>query len=117
MEEKRLLQLNELEEIQNEAYENSWIYKDKTKKWHDNHIVKMSLKEGDIILLFNSQLKLFSGKLKSRWLGPYLVISLRPFGAIGLRADNGQEFKVNGQCLKHFLRERLVFEENIQLME
>ena len=40
-----------------------------------------------------------------------------PFWCYCLRADDGQEFKVNGQRLKYYLIERLVFEENIQLME
>ena len=38
MGEKRLLQLNELEEIRNESYDNARIYKDKIKKWHDGCI-------------------------------------------------------------------------------
>ena len=61
------------------------------KKWHDKHIVKKAFKKLDIVLLFNSRLKLFSGKLKSRWLGPYSVISVSPYGAIDLRANAGQE--------------------------
>ena len=93
---KRLLQLNELEEIQNEAYENSLIYKDKAKRWHDKHILNKSFKEGDKVLLFNSRLKLFPRKLKSRWSGPCSVISLTPYGSIGLKSVDGQEFKVNG---------------------
>ena len=35
---KRLLQLNEMEEFRNNAYENAKIYKDKAKRWHDKHI-------------------------------------------------------------------------------
>ena len=113
--EKRLLQLNELEEIWNEAYENSWIYKDKTKRWHDKHILNKSFKEGDKVLLFNSWLKLFPGKLNSRWLRPYSRIPVTPYGAIGLKSVDGQEFKVNGQRLKHYLGE--VFKESIHLKE
>ena len=41
--EKRILQLSELEEFRNEAYENAKIYKEKTKAWHDKHIVRKSL--------------------------------------------------------------------------
>ena len=52
--EKWLLQLNELEEIRNESYENARIYKYKMKKWHDRYIVQKSFKEGDQVLLFNS---------------------------------------------------------------
>ena len=117
MGERQLLQLNELEEFQNKAYENSQIYKDKMKKWHDKHFVKKTFKEGDRVLIFNLRLKLFPGKLKYRWLGPYSVISVSPYGAIGLRSDDGQQFKVNGQCLKHYLGERSILEESIQLKE
>ena len=62
--EEMLLQLNELEELRNEAYDSARIYKDKTKKWHDQKILKREFKAGDQVLLFNSRLKLFPGKLK-----------------------------------------------------
>ena len=57
------------------------------------HIVKNTFKEGDRVLLFNSRLKIFLGKLKSRWSGPYSMISVSPYGVISLRSDDGQEFK------------------------
>ena len=103
--EERLLQLNELEELRNEAYDNAKIYKDKTKKWHDQRILRREFKAEDQVLLFNSRLKLFPGKLKSKWSGPYTVESSTTFGAVTLRTSNGEEFKVNGQRLKHYLRE------------
>ena len=81
--EERLLQLNELEELRNEAYDNARIYKDKTKKWHDQRILRKEFRAGDQVLLFKSRLRLFPGKLKSKWSGPY----------------TGEEFKVNGQVL------------------
>ena len=69
--EDRLLQLNGLEELRNEAYDSARIYKDKTKKkWHDQRILRREFKAGDQVLLFNSRLKLFPGKLKSKWSGP-----------------------------------------------
>ncbi|KAL5573163.1 hypothetical protein UlMin_022760 [Ulmus minor] len=71
--EKRLLQMNEMEEFRNNAYENAKIYKEKTKKWHDRHIQKRDFEEGQQVLLFNSRLKLFPGKLRSRWSGPFTV--------------------------------------------
>ena len=66
--EKWLLQLSELDELCNEAYENARIYKEKTKKWHDKHIMRKEFDSGQRVLLFNSRLKLFLGKLKSKWL-------------------------------------------------
>ena len=63
--EKRLLKMHELEELRNEAYDNAKIFKDKTKKWHDQKILRRDFKEGELVLLYNSKLKLFLGKLKS----------------------------------------------------
>ena len=71
--EKRLLYMNELEELINEAYDNARIYKNKTKKWHDQKIMRREFKAGELVLLYNSKLKLFPRKLKSRWSGPYTV--------------------------------------------
>ena len=63
--EERLLQLNELEELRNEleelrneAYDNARIYKDKTKKWHDQRILRKEFKAGEQVLIYNSRLKL-----------------------------------------------------------
>ena len=83
---------------------NARIYKEKTKKWHDQRIMRKELKLGELVLLYNSRLRLFLGKLKSRWSGPYTVIAVTPFGAVTLRTDSRNEFKVNGPRLKHYLR-------------
>ena len=101
--EERLFQLSELEELRNEAYDNARIYKDKTKKWHDQRILRKEFREGEQVLLFNSRLKLFLGKLNSKWSRPYTVVSSNTFGAVTLKDDTGEEFKVNGQRLKHYL--------------
>ena len=62
--EKRLLQMNKLEELRNEAYDNARIYKEKTKRWHDKKILRSEFKAGEQVLLYNSRLKLFPRKLK-----------------------------------------------------
>nr|GEU36277.1 reverse transcriptase domain-containing protein [Tanacetum cinerariifolium] len=64
------LQMNELNELHDQAYENSLIYKNKTKKIHDSKIKNRVFNVGDRVLLFNSRLKIFAGKLKTRWSGP-----------------------------------------------
>ena len=64
--------------------------------------MRKEFKEGDKVMIFNSRLKIFSGKLRSRWSGPITVTSDTPYGAIGVRSEDGQEFKVNGQRLKHY---------------
>ncbi|GJY76527.1 reverse transcriptase domain-containing protein [Tanacetum coccineum] len=63
----RKVQLNELNEVQDQAYENSLIYKEKTKKIQDSKIKNRVFNVGDLVLLFNSRLKFFSSKLKTRW--------------------------------------------------
>ena len=108
--EKRLLQLNELEEMCNYSYENEKIYKEKTKRWPDKHLLKKKFKVGDKVLIFYSKLKLFLGKLRLRWFGPVTVTSITPYGAIRVQTKNGQEFKVNGQRLKHYLDEQIAKE-------
>ena len=70
---KRFLDLNELEEIRNDAYLNSKIAKERSKKWHDQMITGKSFSEGDQVLLYDSKLHLFLGKLKSQWTGPFIV--------------------------------------------
>ncbi|XP_021770660.1 uncharacterized protein LOC110734823 [Chenopodium quinoa] len=101
-EEKRLLKLNELEELRYDAYENSNLYKEKTKKWHDQHIRNKSFKVGDKVLLFNSRLCLFPKKLKSRWSGPFMISKTTPYGSFELEAGD-HKFMVSGHCLKHYL--------------
>ncbi|GJR61063.1 reverse transcriptase domain-containing protein [Tanacetum coccineum] len=77
----RKLQLNEL---RNQAYENSLIYKERTKKLHDSKIKNRIFNVGDRVLLFNSRLKIFSGKLKTRWSGPFTITKVFPYGTIEL---------------------------------
>ncbi|XP_050207694.1 uncharacterized protein LOC126657107 [Mercurialis annua] len=100
---KRLLQLNELDEFRLSAYENAKLYKEKTKKWHDAHIVHKTFTEGSHVLLYNSRLLLFPGKLMSRWSGPFKVRHAAEHGAIELENANGETFKVNGQRCKPYL--------------
>ncbi|KAL4304561.1 hypothetical protein GQ457_10G010670 [Hibiscus cannabinus] len=91
---KRLLDINELEEIRHAAYDNAKIYKDKTKKWHDRKILPKDYQPGQQVLLFNSRLKLFPGKLKSRWSGPFIITHVSPHGAITIKSpQDDNEFK------------------------
>ena len=85
------------------AYENAKLYKDRTKLWHDRHLSKKDIHEGELVLLFNQRLKLFSGKLKSRWLGPFKVVNVYPHGAVDIANDKGEIFKVNGHRPKPYL--------------
>ncbi|XP_050379793.1 uncharacterized protein LOC126797163 [Argentina anserina] len=97
----RKLQLHELEEIRNEAYDSAMVYKEKTKTFHDRMIRKKHFVVGQKVLLFNSRLRLFPGKLRSRWLGPFVVTNIFPSGAIRIKGVViDKEFTVNGHRLK-----------------
>nr|GEY66367.1 reverse transcriptase domain-containing protein [Tanacetum cinerariifolium] len=96
------LQLNELSELRDQAYKNSLIYKERTKKLHDAKIKNQIFNVGDQVLLFNSRLKIFSGKLKSRWSGPFTILEVYPYGTAKLVHSDGSNFKVNCHLLKHY---------------
>jgi len=101
--EQRLLHLNELDEWRMKAYENARIYKERIRMWHDKHIkLSKEFKVGDQVLLFNSRMRLFPGKLKSRWSGPYSVTQVSPYGAIEITHPEKGTFKVNGHRLKPY---------------
>nr|GEZ48609.1 reverse transcriptase domain-containing protein [Tanacetum cinerariifolium] len=78
------VQLNELNELRDHAYENSLIYKKKTKRIHDSKIKNHVFNVGDRVLLFNSRLKIFSGKLKTHWSGPFTITKVFPYGTVEL---------------------------------
>nr|GEZ83443.1 reverse transcriptase domain-containing protein [Tanacetum cinerariifolium] len=80
----RKVQLNELNELRDHAYGNSLIYKEKTKRIHDSKIKNRIFNVGDRVLLFNSRLKIFSGKLKTRWSGPFTITKVFPYGTVQL---------------------------------
>ncbi|XP_038876851.1 uncharacterized protein LOC120069220 [Benincasa hispida] len=79
--EVRKLQLNELVEWRMNAYENAKLYKERTKKWHDDRI----------------------RKLKSCWSGPFCIKTIFPYGTVELTNEDGiSPFKVNGQRIKPY---------------
>nr|GEZ24892.1 reverse transcriptase domain-containing protein [Tanacetum cinerariifolium] len=98
----RKLQLNELSELRDQAYENSLIYKERTKKLHNEKIKTRIFNVGDQVLLFNSRLKIFSGKLKSCWSGPFTISEIYPYETAKLVHPDGCNFKVNCHRLKHY---------------
>ncbi|CAN6566696.1 unnamed protein product [Malus baccata var. baccata] len=107
----RKLQLNELEEIRHEAYENAWIYKDKTKAYHDNMLRTKTFSKGQKVLLFDYRLQLFPGKLRSKWIGPIVITNVFTHGVVQVQSmKTSQEFKVNGHRLKPYYD---LFEEHM----
>ncbi|RVW92962.1 Retrovirus-related Pol polyprotein from transposon 17.6 [Vitis vinifera] len=115
---KRFLDLNELEEMRNEAYMNSKISKDKLKRWHDQIVLRKEFQEGQKVLLYDSKLHIFPGKLKSRWNGPYLVHKAYSNGVVEItNPKNGCIFKVNGHRLKPYMEPMVQEKEELYLLD
>nr|XP_043633150.1 uncharacterized protein LOC122604326 [Erigeron canadensis] len=111
--EKRFLQLHELDEMRLQAYDNSMLYKERTKAWHDSKIKRKEFKAGDKVLLFQSKYKLKAPKHKSKWTGPYEVRKCFSSGYMELIGSTNN-FIVNGQRLKHYHEED---EEYVEMFE
>nr|GEV88634.1 reverse transcriptase domain-containing protein [Tanacetum cinerariifolium] len=69
---------------------------------HDSKIKNRVFNVGDRVLLFNSRLKIFLGKLKTRWSGPFTITKVFPYGTVELSQPDGPNFKVNGHRVKHY---------------
>ncbi|GJT04209.1 reverse transcriptase domain-containing protein [Tanacetum coccineum] len=104
--EKRMFQLHELDELRHQAYENSRLYKARTKVWHDRKLrMRKKFKQGNKVLLFHSKYKFKQPKLRSRWLGPYIVKHQYPSGYVELYGKDEKTFIVNGHRLKLYHKE------------
>lgn len=115
---KRCLDLNELEEMRNDAYLNSKIAKERLKKWHDQLVNQKNFTKRQRVLLYDSKLHLFPGKLKSRWTGPFIIHEVHPNGVVEVFNPKGnQTFKVNGHRLKPFIEPYNADKEEINLLE
>ncbi|XP_070029290.1 uncharacterized protein [Nicotiana sylvestris] len=100
----RVTELHELEEFKYLAFESTRLYKERMKRLHDQNIVGRNFKPGDMVLLYNSRLRLFPGKLKSRWSGPFRVVEVFQSGAVDVATENdSRTFRVNGQRLKLYV--------------
>jgi hypothetical protein len=92
-----------LEEIQNDAYENAMIYKEKTKGLHDRMITRKEFNVGDKVILYHSRLKLFPGKLLFRWIGHFVVSNIFLYGVVEITSlETNKVLKVNVHRLKPF---------------
>ncbi|XP_071933992.1 uncharacterized protein [Coffea arabica] len=113
---QRKLQLLELEEIRNEAYENAVIYKEKNRIFHDQQISRKTFVCGQKVLLYHSKLKLFPGKLRSRWIGPFVVTNVFHYGAVEIQSlKTEKKFVVNGHRLKPYYERFSI--ERVEMMQ
>ncbi|RVX06325.1 Retrovirus-related Pol polyprotein from transposon 412 [Vitis vinifera] len=116
--EKRYLDLNEMEELRNNAYINSKVAKQRMKKWHDQLISNKEFQEGQRVLLYDTRLHIFPRKLKSKWIGPFIIHRVCSNGVVELLNSNGKDtFKVNGYRLKPFMEPFKPEKEEINLLE
>ncbi|XP_057758381.1 uncharacterized protein LOC130979046 [Arachis stenosperma] len=110
------LQLQELESLRLEAYENSRLYKEKVKVVHHRSIKRREFQLGDLVLLYNSRMRLMPGKLRSRWDGSYRVEKVEPYGAFHLSHPSSSELiKVNGHRLKLFHGEKMAKNQELEI--
>ncbi|GKC42173.1 hypothetical protein Tco_1059895 [Tanacetum coccineum] len=83
-------------------YVDQSLWRKITKKLHDSKIKNRIFNVGDRVLLFNSRLKIFFRKLKTRWSGPFTITKVFPYGTVELSQPDGPNFKVNGHRVKHY---------------
>ncbi|GJV76205.1 reverse transcriptase domain-containing protein [Tanacetum coccineum] len=118
--EKQFLQLHELDELRLQAYENSKLYKARTKAYHDRKLrIRKEFKAKDIVLLYNLKYKFKAPKLRSKWYGPSVVKHGFPSGYVELYDKHGGSFIVNGHRVKLYHDEEQINEltaEEIHLM-
>ncbi|XP_016164864.1 uncharacterized protein LOC107607414 [Arachis ipaensis] len=113
---ERKLQLVELECLRLEAYENSRLYKERMKAVHDKNIRGREFRASELVLLYNSRLRLMPGKLRSRWEGPYRVEKAEPYGVYHLRHPSSSNiFKVNRHRLKLYHGEKIKSNKEIEV--
>ncbi|XP_015939988.1 uncharacterized protein LOC107465523 [Arachis duranensis] len=113
---ERKMQLQELENLHLEAYDNSRLYKEKMKAVHDKHIKRREFRPGELVLLYNSRLRLMPGKLRSRWEGPYRVEKTEPYGVFHLSHLLSSKFiKVNGYSLKLYHGETMKKSKELEI--
>ncbi|XP_047253600.1 uncharacterized protein LOC124887733 [Capsicum annuum] len=98
----RLAKINEMDEFRLRAYKRADLYKERMKKYHDQRITQREFMKGDLVL-FNSRMKLFSGKLRSKWLGPFKISHVYSSGVVELENEVGNVFKVNGKRIKLYI--------------
>ncbi|XP_015954354.1 uncharacterized protein LOC107478733 [Arachis duranensis] len=113
---ERKMQLQELENLLLEAYDNSRLYKEKMKAMHDKHSKRREFRPGELVLLYNSRLRLMPGKPRSRWEVPYRVEKAEPYGVFHLSHPSSSKFiKVNGHRLKLYHGEQMKKSKELEI--
>ncbi|XP_062093764.1 uncharacterized protein LOC133799782 [Humulus lupulus] len=112
----RKLQLLEIEELRNDAYDSSRIYRAKMKVSHGKQILRKEFEPNKRAHLYDSPLHLHPGKQRSRCSGSYVVNTGFPNDVIKVTdPSDGKVFKVNGQRLKHYIERVTQSEQRISI--
>ena len=122
-----MLQINELDEIRQDALKRTMLIQNQRNKWHDKFIKQKQFNTGDWALLFNSRYKNFKGKLTTHWMGPYEVVTAFNNGSVEIKTIDGSQiyFVVNGNRLtlyhqpisKHDFLQNLLQHKEMELVE
>ncbi|XP_042044541.1 uncharacterized protein LOC121790370 [Salvia splendens] len=115
--EERRLFLNEMDEFRMEAYDSSSTNKERMKSYHDRMISPGDLTLGDVVLLHNSRLSLFPGKLKSKWTDPYMIKKIYDSGTVEFLALDGTLFQANGHRVNKYYSSDKGTEKKVALEE
>ena len=103
---QRVLQINELDEIRQDALQRTMLIQNQRKTSNDKFIKEKQFNTGDWALLFDSQFKKFKGKLTTRWMGPYEVVTTFDNGSVEIKTTDGLQvsFVVNGHRLRLYYK-------------
>ena len=83
------MQINELDEIRQDALQRTMLIHNQRKTWHDKFIKQKQFNTGDWALLFNSRFKNFKERLTTRWMGPYEVVTTFDNGSVKIKTIDG----------------------------
>ena len=99
---QRILQINELDEMRQDALQRTMLVQSQCKKWHDKFIKQKKFQTRDWALLFDSRYKTFRGKLTMRWLGLYEIVIAFDNGSVRIKTIDESEisFVVKGHKLR-----------------
>ena len=88
---QRIIQINELDEIRQDALQRTMLTQNQRKKWHDKFIKQKQFNTRDWALLFDSRYKNFKGKLTTRWMGPYELVTYFDNVSVEMKRIDGSQ--------------------------
>ncbi|GKA08601.1 reverse transcriptase domain-containing protein [Tanacetum coccineum] len=106
---------HELDELRHQAYKKSRLCKARTKVWHDRKLkIRKEFKHGNKVLLFHSKYKFKQPKLRSRWLGPYVVKHQYPFRYVELYGKDGKHLLLMATDSSYIMKKKIIMTEGKQ---